>query len=179
MRTFRSLARLQIRLRLMSSWRKSVRSCAVSDELDGRSCDLRTARSSARGQPGNSTWSVAWREERCVDKWSSVVGLGKRALCVAKVTRLDHVGYNINIEEPHQLNSNPSPSAGAFVSTCSGILKVSCDINGTDHLLHDAFVHRFAQRACATSRRVHSDFHAIRKHCTLVLRTKLTYQWYA
>lgn len=139
---------------------------------------MRTARSSARGQPGNSTGSVAWSEERCADRWSSVVGLGKRALCVHKVTRLDYVASSINIKGPYQLDSNPCPSAGAFVSTCSGIFKVSCDINGTDHLLHDAFVHRFTERASPTSRLVRVGFHAIRKQCTLILRTKLTYQWY-
>jgi hypothetical protein len=79
-RTSLSLARLHIRLRSTSSSRKSARSCAVTGELDGRSSDLRTERSSARGQPGNSTGSVAWCEEICVDRWSSVVGLGKRAL---------------------------------------------------------------------------------------------------
>ena len=72
-----------------------------------------------------------------------MVELGKRALCVAKATHLNHAGYDINIEEPYQLDSDPSPSAGAFVSTCSRILEVGCDINGTDHLLHNAFVHRF------------------------------------
>lgn len=178
-RTFRSRARLQIRLRSTSSSRKSARSCAVSGEPDGRSSDLRIARSSVRGQPGNSTGSVAWSDERCVDRWSRVVGLGKRALCVTKMTRLNHVSYDIGIEGPHQLNSNPCPSAGAFVSTCSGILVFSCDIDGMDHLLHDAFVDRFTQGASVSSRRIHFDFHAIRKHCTLILRTKLTYQWYA
>ena len=78
----------------------------------------------------------------------------------------------------YELDSNPSP-AGTFVGTCSGILKVSCNIDGTDHLLHDPFVYWFTLRVSPTGRFVLIDFHAVGKHRTLIFRTKLTYQRYA
>jgi hypothetical protein len=65
------------------------------------------------------------------------------------------------VTETYQLDSDPRSSAGAYNLMCVRILKVTRDINRSDHLLYDMLVHRFTRRVSSVRRTILIDLHAV------------------